>query len=335
MKRANEVVVGAVVVGALALAVAGSMWLSGRTGGADDRIVSARFRTIGGLKSGNPVLVQGVQVGRVERVSLAEGGWVNVALRIRPDVRQPDSAVAIIASRTLFGDWAVQLLSPRELPSDPDILRQVAEARRAGAGLWPGATLPDIGQITAQASRIAGDIAKLSSRVDSTFDSTSVRRLQNSLRDFSILSRSLATIARQQESSLVKIASQLDTGTTQLARGATLVARAAARADSATDREQLQRILRNADSASADLRGIARDIRGVASAAGSQQEAVARLIANTDSIIAYIAAGRGTLGLLMRDSTLYQEGVRTVREARGILEDMQRNPRKYFSFSVF
>jgi len=41
--------------------------------------------------------------------------------------------------------------------------------------------------------------------VDSTFDSTSVRRLQNSLRDFSILSRSLATIARQQESSLVKI----------------------------------------------------------------------------------------------------------------------------------
>ncbi len=335
MKRANEALVGAVVLGALALAVAGSLWLSGRTGGADDRFVSARFRTIGGLKSGNPVLVQGVQVGRVERVALVEGGWVDVALRIGAAAREPDSAVAIIASRTLFGDWAVQLMSLRELPNDPEVIRQVREALAAGGADWPGATLPDIGQITAQASRIAGDIAKLSSRVDSTFDSTSVRRLQNSLRDFSILSRSLASIARQQESSLVRIASQLDTGTSQLARGARLVANAAARADSATSREQLQRILTNADSVSDDLRSIATNIRGLASTASSQQEAVARLIANTDTILARVAAGQGTLGMLTRDSTLYLEGVRAVQEARRILADMQANPRKYFSFSVF
>ena len=275
MKRANEALVGAVVLGAMALAVAGSLWLSGRTGGADDRFVSARFRTIGGLKSGNPVLVQGVQVGRVERVALVEGGWVDVALRIGADARAPDSAVAIIASRTLFGDWAVQLMSLRELPNDPEVIRQVRESRAAGGADWPGATLPDIGQITAQASRIAGDIAKLSSRVDSTFDSTS------------------------------------------------------------TSREQLQRILSNADSVSGDLRSIATNIRGLASAASSQQEAVSRLIANTDTILARVAAGQGTLGLLTRDSTLYLEGVRAVQEARRILADMQNNPRKYFSFSVF
>lgn len=334
MKRANEVLVGAVVIGALLVAVAGTMWLAGTTGGRDDRIVQARFRTIGGLKSGNPVLVQGVQVGRVERVALADSGWVHVALRVDEAARTPDSAVAIIASRTLFGDWAVQLIALREVPNDPDVVRQVRESRTA-RGIWPGATLPDIGQITAQASRIAGDIAKLSSRVDSTFDSTSVRRLQNSLRDFSILSRSLATIARQQESSLVRIAGQLDTGTAHLARGAVAVARAAARADSATSREQLQRILSNADSVSTDLRSIATDIRGFASAASSQQEAVSRLIANTDSILARIAAGQGTLGMLTRDTMLYSEGVRTVQQARRILEDMERNPRKYFSFSVF
>lgn len=335
MKRANEVVVGGVVLVGLLLAVAGTLWLSGRTGGRDDRYVTARFRTIGGLKSGNPVLVQGVQVGRAERITLADGGWVNVTLRMSENARVPDSAVAVIASRTLFGDWAVQLLAPSELPDDRDVVRQVADARLPHDTIWPGATLPDIGQITAQASRIAGDIAKLSSRVDSTFDSTSVRRLQNSLRDFSLLSRSLARIARQQESSLVRIAGQLDTGTTQLARGATAVARAAARADSATDREQLQRILNNADSASRDLRTIASDLRGFASAASSQQDAVARLIANTDSILARIAAGQGTLGMLTRDTMLYHEGVTAVREARQMLQDMQRNPRKYFSFSVF
>ena len=39
--------------------------------------------------------------------------------------------------------------------------------------------------------------------------------------------------------------------------------------------------------------------------------------------------------MLTRDSTLYLEGVRAVQEARRILADMQANPRKYFSFSVF
>jgi len=340
VKRANETLVGAAVVGAVVLAVVGSMWLSGRTGGRNDHYVTARFRTIGGLKGGDPVLLQGVPVGRVERVELdtLSRGWVDVVLRVHAGTREPDSAVAIIASRTLFGDWAVQLLGQRELSpgqTDPDVLRQVSEARAAGGGAWPGATLPDVGQITAQASRIAGDIAKLSSRVDSTFDSTSVRRLQNSLRDFSILSRSLATIAREQESSLVRIGAHLDTGSAQLAHGASAMARAAARADSATNREQLERILNNADSASNALRSIATDVRGLSGAAASQQVALARLIANTDSIIGRIQAGQGTLGLLTRDTSLYHESVEAVRDFRHVLADMQRNPRKYFSFSVF
>jgi phospholipid/cholesterol/gamma-HCH transport system substrate-binding protein len=335
VKRANEVLVGFVVLGAIALGVAGTMWLSGQSGGRNDRIVASRFRTIGGLKSGNPVLMQGVPVGRVERIALGAPGWVSVELRMNAGVTEPESTVAVIASRTLFGDWAVQLVSERELRDDPAVVRQIADARAAGGEGWPGATLPDIGQITAQASRIADNITKLSSRVDSTFDSTSVRRLQNSLRDFSILSRSLATIARAQESSLTRIGAQLDSGTRYLSQSARSVARAAARADSSTNREQLQRILSNADSASSDLRSIATDIRGLSTAAAAQQAAISRLIANTDSILAGIQAGRGTLGMLTRDTTLYREAINTVRAARSILDDMQRNPRKYFSFSVF
>jgi len=38
----------------------------------------------------------------------------------------------------------------------PFYIRQaIAEAQAAGSGKWPGATLPDIGELTAQASRIA------------------------------------------------------------------------------------------------------------------------------------------------------------------------------------
>ena len=45
-------------------------------------------------------------------------------------------------------------------------------------GMLAGAALPDVGQLTAQAGRIASDIATISSRVQDAFDSTSAERLK-------------------------------------------------------------------------------------------------------------------------------------------------------------
>ena len=43
----------------------------------------------------------------------------------------------------------------------------------------------------------------------------------------------------------------------------------------------------------------------------------------------------GTLGLLVSDSTLYRETTLTMIQLRQLLSDIQANPRKYFTFSVF
>src|SRR3989454_6744117 len=54
---------------------------------------------------------------------------------------------------TLFRSWAASLVALDQLPNDPNIKQAIAEAQAVGGGKWPGATLPDIGQLTAQASR--------------------------------------------------------------------------------------------------------------------------------------------------------------------------------------
>ncbi|HEX7918665.1 MAG TPA: hypothetical protein VF454_04635 [Gemmatimonadales bacterium] len=54
MKRANEFLVGLVVLGALAVVVAGALWLSETHLGATEALAAARFRTVGGLKVGPP-----------------------------------------------------------------------------------------------------------------------------------------------------------------------------------------------------------------------------------------------------------------------------------------
>jgi phospholipid/cholesterol/gamma-HCH transport system substrate-binding protein len=335
VRRANEVLVGAAVLVAFLITVAGSIWLSQARFGRQDRTVEARFRTIGGLTSGDPVLLRGVRIGRVEAVTLGERNWVNVGLRLAAWARLPQRPVALISSTTLFGDWGVQIVSRDDLPDDPAVLGMVDEAARAGAERWPGATLPDIGQLTTQASRIAGDIAILSSRIEDAFDSTSAARLRLAFLDLSRLSRSLATIARAQESTLIRIGGHLDTGTAALARGAVAMERAAQRADSASSREQLQRILANTDSVATDLRSIAGNLRTFSSEATERQASFGRIIAHTDSVLSRIEAGQGTLGRLTRDTTLYHESLSAVRSLRELIADMRANPRRYFSFSVF
>lgn len=335
MKRASETLVGLVVLGAIAILVAGSVWLSRASFGGTDRLVSARFRSIGGLQAGNPVLLRGVRIGTVESVRLGDSNWVYVDFKIRGNAEVPARPAAIISATTLFGDWGVGLASQENLPDDPIVRSQIAEAIRAGSERWPGATLPDIGQLTAQAGRIAGDIALIAGRVSDAFDSTSARRLQGAFRDLSDLSRRMSIIVSRQQEALTRIGSNLDTGTSSLARGAASLERTLNRFDSATSREQLQRILGHTDTITSELREVAANLRGVSGAAASQQAALARIIANTDSIMLRANAGEGTIGRLSRDTTLYNESVMAIRTLRQMLQDMQANPRKYFSFSVF
>ncbi len=335
MKRADEVLVGVVVLVGITLAVVGSVWLSEVRVGATDVTHDVRFRSVGLLQVGNPVLLRGVKIGRVEGIRLAPNDWVHVTLRLKGTERLPARPAAIIFSATLFGDWAVQLLDRSDLPTDPDVRRQIADAAERAGRIWPGAALPDIGQLTAQAGRIAGDLTTIAERVQAAFDSSSADKLRGAFTDMSRLSRVLARLAARQESVLSRIGGNLDTGSMAAMRMAQSAERAVQRADSATGGDRLQRILGNADTVGSDLRVAASDMRQLLGTARSQQDALVRIVGRLDSLMERIEAGRGTLGLLSRDTTLYSEAVATVRRMKELLADVQDNPRKYFQFSVF
>jgi len=335
MKRASEALVGASVLLAIAIVVAGTIWLSQARFGGNDFTRDVRVRTIGGLLPGDPVLLRGVRIGRVETIALSRSDWVTVSLRLKGSTVLPQRPVALFVATTLFGDWGVQIISRDNLPDHPEIRKAIAEATPTRGSAMPGAALPDVGQLTAQAGRIAGDIALIASRVNAAFDSASAARLRNAFIDLSRLSSVLRTIAQGQESTLTRIGGSLDTGTTLLAQTARSIARTASRVDSATSREQLQRILGRTDTVTASLTDVAANLRSLARAAAGQQEAFQRIVARTDSMLARIQSGEGTLGRLSRDTTLYSETVETVHTLRELLQDIQRNPRRYFSFSVF
>ena len=335
MKRENEFAVGMVVIVAFALVVGGALWLSGTHLGGAEAVYTARFRTLGGLGVGNPVALRGVRVGRVEAIRLAPGNWVEADLKIYTGVAVPTRPAVIAASASLFGEWAAELVSQDQLPNDPNVRRDIAAAAAAGGTKWPGATLPDIGQLTAQASRIASDIATVANRVQTAFDSEAVNELRRSIRDFGQIADRLARVTNEQADVFGTVGTNLRKGSDALSSAATTLQNTLGRVDTATNQGQLATILNNGAAASANVRGASQDFRDLLDAAHKNQESLVRVLVNADTVMSRIANRSGTLGLFVGDSTLYIESKNTMIQLRQLLADIQANPRKYFTFSVF
>ena len=335
MKRENEFAVGLVVIAALAVVIGGALWLSGTHLGKTEAVYTGRFRTVGGLGVGNPVVLRGVRVGRVEAIRLAAGNWVEADMRIYSGVTLPAKPAVIAASASLFGEWAATLISSDPLPSDPNVRQALTEAQAAGGGKWPGATLPDIGQLTAQASRIATDIATVSARIQTAFDSEAVSDLRRSIRDFGQIADRLARVTNEQADAIGNVGANLSKGSDVLARAATDLQTTLGRVDSATNQGQLATILNNTAATSADLRSASQDFRDLMGAANKNQASLVHVLVSADTVLARIANRSGTLGLMVGDSALYRETTLTMIQLRQLLSDIQANPRKYFQFSVF
>lgn len=335
MRRRDEVLVGVTVVASLLAVLFGALWLSESQLGQDVRIYTARFRTMGGLGVGNPVMLRGVRVGRVQAIRLGEGNFVEAELQIYEGSPLPERPVLIAASASLFGEWQAQLMSWEEAPDDPNVRRDLEAAAQAGGDFWPGATLPDIGQLTAQASRIAGDITTISSRIQTVFDSQAVGELQQAIRDFTGIARNINQFTQSQAQIIGEVGSNLQQGSDVLYDAAVRLQTSIARVDSATNEGELVKILDNAAVASEDARRALADLRELVALVRANQQVVVRLMEGADTIMARLRGGRGTAGLLLSDSALYQEATLAVTELRRLIADIQANPRKYFKFSVF
>lgn len=78
--------------------------------GDDSYFLSTRFESVSGLREGNPVEMQGIEVGEVKRLELDQDTQRAVAvLTIRKDILVYDDAIASIKTAGLIGDKFVSL----------------------------------------------------------------------------------------------------------------------------------------------------------------------------------------------------------------------------------
>jgi phospholipid/cholesterol/gamma-HCH transport system substrate-binding protein len=76
--------------------------------GTDSYLVTVDFPSIGGLKAGSSVEIAGVEVGRVERIGLADY-QARVILRIDSGVKLQEDSIASIKTKGLIGEKFIRI----------------------------------------------------------------------------------------------------------------------------------------------------------------------------------------------------------------------------------
>ncbi len=366
MRLKNEISVGVVVVLGIVLTLLGAMWLSGRPWSQEQAEIVGVFREVGELREGNPVKLRGVQVGRVTLVQLgAAGTGVLVTMQISPDAVLPDDAGLLLAPASLFGDWQASIVS-RGAYMETEFTEPTI------AGLLPGATLPDITQLTAVGARIAGDLETLAERVEIAFTEETAIELREAIENVHAMSEQLTGFVNQQTETYRDVSQNVLVATSDIAEATARVSRVAGEFEGAFAEDgQIQQVLDNVQQASANLQELSvrlqsattgvpalvaradTTLAGLGAVAGNAAAMLSALephiqevgptLAEARATLTSLQAatrrlenGEGTLGRLLEDPALYEELQATITTLRRTLADIQANPARYIgSLRVF
>lgn len=334
-KRKGDWVVGAVVLGTMLVLIAGTMYLQQADLGTRRTTINARFRDVGNMQVGNGVVIRGVNAGRVERLSLSDGGWVSAELKLNEGIELPDDPVVLIQAATLFGEWQAVITRRSAAPAIREVLLQLEDTVAAPPASLPGAVLPDIAQLTSVAGGIAGNVASVAERVRVAFDDSAARELRSTIRNFNSMSSQLTQTVRTQSRNLDSVAVDVRLGARDLSQGMMAFQRSIARLDSATSKGEVERIIGETQQAAINLRMISERLATMSSSLERSEASLRGALTKADTLLGRIERGDGSLGLLVNDPSLYRNSDSLVVDLRALIADFRRNPKRYVNLSIF
>jgi phospholipid/cholesterol/gamma-HCH transport system substrate-binding protein len=192
-----------------------------------------------------------------------------------------------------------------------------------------------MGELTAVAGQIAGDVAKVADRVQTAFDDQAARELRASIQNVADMSSTVRGVIRDHAGDVDTLSSQLRVAVQTLNRTAATVERTARRVDSASTSQEVKQLIENLTVASTELRRVALQVRELSTGFASSQQKVDAFLGSSDSVMRKLNRGDGSLGLLLNDPSFYRHTDSLVVELRGLAADIKANPKRYISVKIF
>lgn len=198
-KRRDELLVGLLLMVAVALALGGTIWIA-RGGLSRGYPLFARFAWGVGIKPGQPVMLAGVQVGFVKGVKLIPDGTITVEMQLQQEYTVPSGSTATVEANGIFGDMLVALRPERG-----------ATGRIAPGDTVPaGASSPSMSQLLGKGDTISTDVAAITGALRREMvDSGGMRDIRHTIGDLTKLVAQLTAVTSEQSRQLTLTQQQL------------------------------------------------------------------------------------------------------------------------------
>lgn len=302
MRRRDEVVVGVFITATLLVGIAGALWLA-RRGFGSAYTMYTQFPWGAGLKTGQQVLLAGVNIGYVDHVELEPNGYLDVTMEIEREYSVPEGTTATVVAVGFFGDQAIALTP------DSALLRGLPDgvtipAMEPGDTIPRGTPAPTIAELLQRVDTITADVSGLTASLNRQFVTRGgFQDVHQTVESTQRLVDRLAEVAAEQSRNL----------TATLA----MIRRSAAAIDSVT----VDSLVRNVNQTTANLAQLTTQLN----------ETTTQL----NGVLSKLENGEGTAGKLLNDTTLYTNVRNLVARVDSLTADFKKNPRKYINLEIF
>ncbi len=314
-KYSNEIKIGIIVTIALLLLIWGINYLKGVSLLKNERTFYAVYSNVGGLNKANPINVNGLGVGQVQNVEFMKNsnGKLLVTFLISNDIAIPRNSIAKIVSADLMGSKSIELklgdatalavdgdtlISDTQLSLSEEVNKQVAPIKVKAEALM--SSLDSV-------MNVIHAIFNEKARADL---SSSIEKISLALSSLEHASLGIDTIVSSEKGRLENIFSNIESIS--------------------------KNIKNNNDRISQALGNIADITDTLAKARLSETiKHINDAVTQVSTIVETINQGKGSLGLLVNNDSLYNNLNASSKDLDFLIKDMKENPNRYVHFSVF
>jgi len=287
------VIVGSLVTLYLLLTLTDAALFRGRY------IVSSQVKDASGVRKGDPVLMRGVNIGRVQKFVMRDG-QVELYLEIEGEYSTvpTDSRVELVSAGMLGGMVA------RVIPGEG------SQMARNGDKLT-GTVPPTLQE---QVDGIASEGRKTMTQVQNLLSDSMIQDTHASIKDLDTLLNRLSSIAAEQQKELKALTSSMREASENVAK--------------ATSREEIDRAMKHLDNLSASAERTAKTVENSTKAL----DAVLGRIQRGEGTLGKMSTDDALYNNM--NSTLESVNAASL-EMKNLLADLKANPKKYVKVSVF
>lgn len=313
MTISNETKVGALTAIAIVLLILGFNFLKGKNIGGGNTHYYAVFSDIQGLANSNPVVINGKQVGNINKT---DGGKdmrrIVVDINMTEDVIIPEDAVAVI-NKSLLGTVQLDI----RLGNSTTALKSKDTIKTITSDNLLGDAMKKLDPVLLQVTNATKSLDTLLGNVNSIFDPKAKNNIKGMLENLNkttaslaISSASLQGMLNAQTGSLAKTLDNVSSFTGALKNNNDKLNQTMSNVATTTDKFaklDFEKTLTTLNTTVEDLK----------------------------NAIGKISSKEGTIGLLLNDTKLYNNLNATSNKINLLLDDVRVHPKRYVNISVF